>query len=59
MGLGHLLTVQCQVAAYALGYRRVIHALMHDDNISSKISARYAQPIRGYTLFAKRLAPKD
>lgn len=55
LGLGHWLTAQCQQAAFELGYRRVIHALMHDANISSKISRRYAQPMRGYTLFAKQL----
>jgi GNAT superfamily N-acetyltransferase len=55
LGLGQWLTAQCQQAAFELGYRRVIHALMHDANISSKISRRYAQPMRGYTLFAKQL----
>ncbi|MEX1021230.1 MAG: GNAT family N-acetyltransferase [Litorilinea sp.] len=56
LGLGNLLTAQCQQAAYRLGYRRVIHALMHVDNISTRISRRYAQTMRGYTLFAKTLA---
>lgn len=55
LGLGGLLAARCQLAAQALGYRYVIHALMVEDNRSRKISAHYAQVMRRYTLFAKPL----
>jgi L-amino acid N-acyltransferase YncA len=54
-GLGSLLLMRGQAIAHALGYRRAIHALMHDDNKSRNISNRYAQTIRRYALFSKRL----
>ena len=54
-GLGsHLLAVNRR-AARALGFRRLIHALMHESNKSRSISARYAAIFRRYTLFAKPL----
>lgn len=59
LGLGNLLIAQCQQAAYAAGYRRVIHALMHEDNISTKISARYAQIMRRYALYASPLETRS
>lgn len=55
VGLGGLLVARCQAAAYTLGYRSVIHALMFEDNISRKISERYARVMRRYTLFGKDL----
>jgi GNAT superfamily N-acetyltransferase len=55
IGLGGLLVSHCQRTVHQLGYRRVIHALMAEDNFSRKISARYAQTMRRYTLFAKVL----
>jgi GNAT superfamily N-acetyltransferase len=54
-GLGALLVARCQLAARRLGYRQVIHALMHEGNLSRRISDRYAIPMRRYTLFAKPL----
>jgi GNAT superfamily N-acetyltransferase len=54
-GLGSLLMARCHEMAYKLGYTRAIHALMHEDNRSGKISRRTAQPIRRYTLFARPL----
>jgi predicted N-acetyltransferase YhbS len=54
-GLGSALVALAQERASAMGFRRAIHALMHNDNLSRKISAHYAQPIRQYTLFAKQL----
>jgi GNAT superfamily N-acetyltransferase len=54
-GLGSLLVARVQTAAYAMGLQHLIHALMHETNISRKISARYATPMRRYTLFAKDL----
>lgn len=55
-GLGSLLVQEVQQAARGLGYRRAIHALMHENNASRRISAAAkARTIRRYTLFAKRL----
>ena len=54
-GLGHVLGCRVQAAARRLGYRRVIHALMHDGNTSRSLSRRYARRFRGYTLFARAL----
>jgi hypothetical protein len=54
-GLGTLLTDRIHRDAHAHGFRRAIHALMHEDNVSRNISKRYATTIRRYALFAKRL----
>jgi GNAT superfamily N-acetyltransferase len=56
-GLGSLLVAEVQQRAAALGYTRAVHALMHESNVSRNISRRYAETIRRYALFAKRLAP--
>ena len=42
-------------AMHEAGYRRSLHALMHDDNPSGKISRHTAEVIRRYTLFARPL----
>lgn len=55
MGLGGALMDLVQRAAKGLGFRRAIHALMHERNVSRRISDRYAQPIRRYALFARPL----
>ena len=55
-GLGSLLGARVQAAAHALGFRNVIHALMHETNRSRNISRHYASPMRRYALFAKELA---
>ncbi len=55
IGLGHALLAACQQSANGLGYRHVIHALIREGNVSERLSARYARPIRSYTLFAKEL----
>jgi GNAT superfamily N-acetyltransferase len=54
-GLGTLLLALFSEAAARLGYRRVIHALMHEDNRSRRISAHTASTIRRYTLYARPL----
>ncbi len=54
-GLGTLLLACFAETAARLGYRRVIHALMHQDNRSRKISSHSATTIRRYTLYAKPL----
>lgn len=56
-GLGHLLGLCAAATSMDLGYRRAIHALIHQGNGTSRnLSARYARPIRRYALFARRLA---
>jgi GNAT superfamily N-acetyltransferase len=55
-GLGSLLVACCHEVAHNLGYRRAIHALMHETNDSRKISRRHeARVMRRYALFAKLL----
>jgi len=54
-GLGALLLDAVHQAAQRLGFKRAIHALMHETNKSRNLSAHYAQMIRRYTLFARRL----
>jgi len=55
-GLGGVLAARTNAAARELGYRRVIHALMHEDNERSRaLSARSAREIRRYALFERRL----
>jgi GNAT superfamily N-acetyltransferase len=56
IGLGSLLTAKVHTQAYELGYRWAIHALMHVENRSRRISAHTAQPFRQYTLYARPLA---
>lgn len=53
--VGSLLTAAVHTNAHALGYGTAIHALMHVDNRSRRISAHYARPFRRYTLFVRRL----
>jgi predicted N-acetyltransferase YhbS len=54
-GLGHLLLAQVQRQAHALGYKRAIHALMHQSNDSVALSNRYARIFRRYELFSRTL----
>lgn len=55
-GLGNLLMVRTLANARNLGFRRAIHALIYDANSSRNMSARYAQPMRRYALFARELS---
>ncbi len=55
-GLGRLMVARFHEAADRLGYRRVIHALMHEDNHMLRISRHTARPIRQYTLYARPLS---
>jgi GNAT superfamily N-acetyltransferase len=55
IGLGSLLSAKVHTQAYHLGYRWAIHALMHVENRSRRISAHTASSFRGYTLFARLL----
>jgi GNAT superfamily N-acetyltransferase len=54
-GLGSVLMDRFQQTARALGYTRVIHALMHEENRSMRISHRFGRPMRQYALYVKRL----
>jgi GNAT superfamily N-acetyltransferase len=54
-GLGRYLTQHTHRQAARHGYRRVIHALMHEGNASLNISARYARIFRRYTVWAQSL----
>jgi GNAT superfamily N-acetyltransferase len=55
-GLGSLLVARAQQIGHKLGFRRCIHALMFEDNISLNISRHYASVMRKYTLYSKDLA---
>jgi GNAT superfamily N-acetyltransferase len=55
-GLGTLLVARAQQLGRQMGFRRCIHALMFEDNISLNISRHYASVMRKYTLFSKALA---
>jgi ribosomal protein S18 acetylase RimI-like enzyme len=54
-GLGSYLVADAHRTIQQMGFKRAIHALMYEDNISRKISAHYAEPMRRYTLFTKEL----
>jgi GNAT superfamily N-acetyltransferase len=58
-GLGGWLTACCHRAARQLGYRRAIHALMHETNKSRRISGHTARPFRRYTLYARELKQRS
>jgi GNAT superfamily N-acetyltransferase len=54
-GLGTLLLARAQEVARQEGFRRAIHALMHETNPSGKISSHTANIFRRYTLYARDL----
>jgi GNAT superfamily N-acetyltransferase len=55
-GLGTLLAGRLSTIAQHLGYRRAIHALMHENNTSRRISqSHHGTIIRRYTLYSKEL----
>jgi L-amino acid N-acyltransferase YncA len=55
-GVGHLLLDTFHRTALDLGFTDVIHALMHEDNVSLNSSLRYGTKIfRRYALMGKRL----
>ncbi len=57
VGLGSLLLARVHAAAAEHRYRRVIHALIHDENNSTRTSQRNkSRPFRAYTLYARRFA---
>ena len=56
-GLGRLILARLHESARALGFRRVIHALMEESNSSTVLSGRTAGVFRRYALFSKDLRP--
>lgn len=55
-GIGHLLAHHFHQRARELGYAQVIHALMHEANVSLERSARHGGRVfRRYALFGRRL----
>jgi GNAT superfamily N-acetyltransferase len=55
-GLAGLLLAHAEEVAREQGYTRVIHAMMHEDNASLRMSARYGgQVMRRYALYARPL----
>jgi GNAT superfamily N-acetyltransferase len=54
-GLGSVLVATAHQRAHQLGFRRAIHALMHEHNVSQNISRRVATTMRRYALFVKAL----
>lgn len=55
IGLGGVLMDLVQRTARQMGFRRAIHALIHETNESRRISDRYARTIRRYALFSRPL----
>ncbi len=53
-GLGQLLMEEAQLAGHRQGYRHAIHALMHEANVSTRMSWHYAIPFRRYALYGQR-----
>lgn len=56
MRLGSLLVARAQQIAHELGFKRAIHALMHESNRSRNISQHTAFHMRRYTLFSRQLS---
>jgi N-acetylglutamate synthase-like GNAT family acetyltransferase len=54
-GLGVVLVRRLHRSARELGFRRVIHALMHEANGSQNICCHASRLLREYTLFARTL----
>lgn len=54
-GLGMCLVAESHRIAAETGFRRVIHALMHESNPSRNIHAERSRVLRRYALFAKSL----
>ena len=55
-GLGTLMVGRAQETGKNLGFRRCVHALMHERNtLARNISSVYASTMRWYTLYAKDL----
>lgn len=56
-GLGAWLLSEIQAAGASLGFKRAIHALMHEANNSGNLSSHYSRVVRRYALLSRRLIP--
>lgn len=56
LSIGSLLLAQVSRNAGILGFKRAIHALMHEDNRSRTMSSHFGREIRQYTLYARKLS---
>ncbi len=54
-GLAAALVERTRAAARRLGYRRLVYALMHDENPSSRLIARWGKAFRHYAVFGRAL----
>ena len=54
-GLGALMAAQVQQTGRSLGFRRCIHALMYEGNVSKNTSRRYAHLMRRYAIFQRSI----
>jgi GNAT superfamily N-acetyltransferase len=54
-GLGSVLVARAHQQGLRMGFRRCIHALMHENNISRNISGHYAATMRRYTLYSREI----
>jgi GNAT superfamily N-acetyltransferase len=55
IGLGGALMDLVQRSARRMGFRRAVHALIHETNVSRRISDGYARTVRRYALFSRPL----
>ena len=55
-GLGSVLVARAHRQGLRFGFRRCIHALMHENNVSRNISGHYAETTRRYTLFSREIS---
>lgn len=55
-GIGAALLAQVSCNAGILGFKRAIHALMHENNRSRTMSSHYGHEIRQYTLYSRNLS---
>jgi GNAT superfamily N-acetyltransferase len=55
-GIGAALMARVSANARELGFSRAIHALMHEENRSRKMSGHYGEEICQYTLYCRELA---
>jgi GNAT superfamily N-acetyltransferase len=55
-GLGSVLVARAHRQGLRIGFRRCIHALMHENNVSRNISGHYAKTMRRYTLFSREIS---
>jgi GNAT superfamily N-acetyltransferase len=55
-GIGTWLRVQVSRNAWRLGFKRSIHALMHEHNRSRGMGSRNCREIRQYTLYSRKLS---